>query len=64
MNASPSRLATRVDLEQVLEPLVSYICATDKPKTALFSALAVLRHQVDATNGDANAHFRRCSEKH
>jgi hypothetical protein len=46
------------DLEQVIEPLASYICATDEPKTALLSALAVLFREVEATNRAASAHFR------
>lgn len=50
------------DLERVVEPLANYICATDKPQTALFSALAVLCRQVDVTNGTALSHFRRVVE--
>jgi hypothetical protein len=46
------------DLEQVIEPLASYICATDEPKTALRSALAMLFREVEATNRAASAHFR------
>jgi len=46
------------DLERVVEPLASYICAADEPKTALMSALAVLFREVEATNRAANAHFR------
>ena len=46
------------DLERVIEPLASYICATDEPKTALMSALAVLFREVEATNRAASAHFR------
>jgi hypothetical protein len=47
------------DLEQVIEPLASYICATEEPKTALMSALAVLLREIDATNRAASAHFRQ-----
>jgi hypothetical protein len=46
------------DLERVIEPLANYICATDKPQSALRSALAVLFREVEATNRAANAHFR------
>jgi hypothetical protein len=46
------------DLERVIEPLASYICATDEPQTALKSALAVLLREVAATNRAASAHFR------
>jgi hypothetical protein len=53
-----SEMQTPQDLERVIEPLASYICATDEPKTALMSALAVLFREVEATNRAANAHFR------
>ena len=46
------------DLERVIEPLASYICAMDQPKSALKSALAVLLREVEATNRAASAHFR------
>ena len=58
MNATAYRSSTPNELERVVESLVSYICATDKPQTALFSVLAVLCRQIDATNGAASAHFR------
>lgn len=45
------------ELEQVVEPLASYICATERPKTALLSALAALVREVEATNRAANGHF-------
>lgn len=59
MNATAYRPSCPSELERVVEPLVSYICATDKPNTALFSVLALLYRQIDATNGDATAHYRR-----
>ena len=46
------------DLESVIEPLANYICATDEPKMALKSALAVLLREIEATNRLATAHFR------
>jgi hypothetical protein len=46
------------DLERVVEPLAAYICATEQPKSALMSALAVLLREVEATNRDAMSHFR------
>jgi hypothetical protein len=49
------------DLERVIEPLASYICATEQPKTALMSALAVLFREVEATNRAAATHFRTYS---
>lgn len=45
------------DLERVVEPLASYICTTERPKTALLSALAALVREVEATNRAANGHF-------
>ena len=49
------------ELERMIEPLASYICATEKPKSALLSALAVLFREVEATNQTATAHFRSFS---
>jgi hypothetical protein len=46
------------DLERVVEPLASYICATEQPKTALMSALALLFREVEITNRAALAHFQ------
>jgi hypothetical protein len=46
--------ANQLDLERVIEPLASYICATDRPKAALKLALAVLLSQVEQTNQAAN----------
>jgi hypothetical protein len=50
------------ELEQVIEPLASYICATDQPRVALISALAVLVSAVKETNKAARIHFRNFSE--
>ena len=52
------------DLRRIVEPLANYICANDKPKTALFSALAVLCREVEATNRAAVAHFHSFMETH
>jgi hypothetical protein len=46
------------DLERVIEPLASYICASERPKSALASALTVLCREVEATNRVAAGHFR------
>ena len=43
------------DLERVIEPLASYICAADQPRAALMSALAVLLAEVKQTNRAALA---------
>jgi hypothetical protein len=45
------------DLERVIEPLASYICAADQPRAALVSALAVLLSEVEQTNRAALEHF-------
>ena len=50
------------NLERVIEPLASYICATDQPKAALMSALAVLVSEVCHTNRAANVHIATFSE--
>ena len=41
---------TDSDLERVIEPLASYICATERPAATLQSALAALFSQVEQTN--------------
>jgi hypothetical protein len=56
--------APQSELERVIEPLASYICATYRPKTALISALVVLFSQVEQTNREANAHVATFSENH
>jgi hypothetical protein len=50
--------STPQDLERVVEPLAAYICATEQPKTALMSALAVLFREVEATNSAAASCFQ------
>ena len=45
------------DLQRVIEPLANYICATEQPRSALNSALAVLFREVEATNRAAVAHL-------
>jgi hypothetical protein len=44
------------DLARVIEPLASYICAAERPRAALASALKVLLHEVQQTNQAALAH--------
>ncbi len=48
---------TGTDLERVIEPLASYICATDQPRATLFAALAALFAEVDQTFKAASAHI-------
>jgi hypothetical protein len=43
-------------LKGVIEPLVSYICAAERPRTALLSALKTLCREVEQTNRTALAH--------
>ena len=43
------------ELARVVEPLVSYICAADRPRAALLSAMAVLRSEMEAINRAARA---------
>jgi len=50
-----SERATANDLERVIEPLASYICATDQPRAALMAALAMLCSEVNQTYRAANA---------
>jgi hypothetical protein len=45
-----NRLAANGDLAQVIEPLASYICAADRPREALLSALSVLFDEVQGTH--------------
>ncbi len=52
MNALHVKLdrPTDNDLARVIEPLASYICATNRPRAALRSALKVLFNEVRQTN--------------
>ena len=54
VNREPGQ-ATGSDLERVIEPLASYICAADQPRATLMAALAVLFSEVDQTYRAANA---------
>jgi hypothetical protein len=56
--------APESNLERVVEPLASFICATDRPKATLISALAILFSEVEQTNRVANSHFATVSENH
>lgn len=51
------------ELAQVIEPLASYITATDRPRAALRSALAVLLRQIEQTNHAADALVASFSER-
>ena len=54
--------SNRSDLLRMVEPLANYICATEKPQTALLTALSVLFNEVEATNRAAVAQFRAYME--
>jgi hypothetical protein len=54
INREPRR-ATATDLRQVVEPLASYICATDQPKAALNLAFSVLVNEVAQIHRAAKA---------
>jgi hypothetical protein len=56
--------AAEGNLERVVEPLANFICATERPRAALASALAILFSEVEQTNKAANAHFATISENH
>ncbi|HMC11540.1 MAG TPA: hypothetical protein VKH44_09630 [Pirellulaceae bacterium] len=45
------------DLAQVIEPLASYICAADRPRHTLLSALAVLFDEIQGTHKATLMHF-------
>ena len=45
------------NLSQVIAPLASYICATDRPRETLHSALAALVDAVQETNAVAQLHL-------
>jgi hypothetical protein len=54
VNREPPR-ATANDLKRVIEPLASYICATDQPKAVLNMAFSVLFNEVAQLNREARA---------
>lgn len=49
------------ELARMIEPLASYICATEQPQSALQSALTALFREVEATNRTATACYRNFS---
>jgi hypothetical protein len=59
MNAACLTLAASADqLQNVIEPLASYICAADHPRAALRIALQLLAAEVATTSAAAQAHIR------
>jgi hypothetical protein len=49
--------ATQNDLQRIIEPLASYICAAEQPRCVLRSAVSALFREVEALNKAAAAHF-------
>ena len=43
-------------INNVLEPLVSYICAAERPRAALLTVYKALLAEVEQTNRAARAH--------
>jgi hypothetical protein len=58
LNSAPRR-TTANDLRRVIEPLASYICATDQPEVVLNLAYSVLFNEVAQVNRVAEAHVAR-----
>jgi hypothetical protein len=56
-NSQKSDPTGRNDLERVVEPLASYICATERPGAALKTVFAALLRSVEETNRVAKSHF-------
>jgi hypothetical protein len=54
VNRGPEK-ATESDLERVIEPLASYICAADHPRATVMAALALLFSEVGQTFRTASA---------
>jgi hypothetical protein len=54
-------MATENDMKGVIEPLASYICATDQPKAALVLAVEILLNEVEQMNRTARAYIATSS---
>jgi hypothetical protein len=46
------------ELARVIEPLASYISATERPKDALMSAINLLFREIEGNHAAALAHFQ------
>ena len=49
--------ASSADLNQIVVPLANYICAADRPRETLLSALALLFDEVQGTHRATLAHI-------
>jgi hypothetical protein len=54
MNTTPTPRTSAQEMERIVEPLASFLCATEHPEIALKSALAALYSQIEQTNRTAN----------
>jgi hypothetical protein len=59
MNTTNTQLkqTSNCELSQVIEPLASLICAAERPREALLSALTVLFDEVQGTHKATLMHF-------
>jgi hypothetical protein len=57
INISRPSIQSNSELQQMIEPLVSYICAASQPRAALLSALETLRSEVAQMNRTASSHL-------
>jgi hypothetical protein len=59
MNSTNTQIqkTTNHDLTKVIEPLASYICAADRPRDTLLSALSVLFDEIQGTHKATLMHF-------
>ena len=55
--SSQNQRTSNNDLTQIIEPLANYVCAADRPRDTLLSALAVLFEQVQGTHKATLMHF-------
>jgi hypothetical protein len=62
LNREPRRAAA-IDLQTILEPLASYICATEQPKKILDLVYAALFNEVAQVNRAAAAQVVRRTPK-
>jgi hypothetical protein len=51
-----ARRAAKNDLERMMEPLISYICASDQPRAALKLAFDVVSQEVAQLENAAREH--------
>ena len=61
---SCTEIATERDLERVVEPLASFICATDRPRAALHLGPGDPLQRSGADQPGSNRTFRDLSENH